>query len=88
MDDTPRQPIARNAQLQGLDPQQITVISVLVGLGLAGLRKMWVFGWTYTDKETDLAEMTKDRDFWRDTALKAMGHVDQALGGPAEGKGA
>ena len=27
----------------------------------------------------DLKAMTEDRDFWRDTALKSMGHTDQAL---------
>lgn len=55
-----------------IDPQQVTVIAVLFGIGAAGLAKKWVFGWTY-------AALEKDRDFWRDVALKSLGHTDKAL---------
>jgi hypothetical protein len=64
----------------GLDPQQTTVIALLLAIGAAGVAKQWVFGWVYASKERDLSDMTKDRDFWRDTALKSMGHTDKALG--------
>jgi hypothetical protein len=62
-----------------LDPQQITIIALLFAIGAAGLKKLWVFGWTYADKVNDLVGMTKDRDFWRDTALRSMGHTDRAI---------
>jgi hypothetical protein len=63
----------------GLDPNQITVIALLFGIGAAGLKKLWVFGWVYADKVVENAALAKDRDFWRDIALKSMGHVDKAL---------
>ena len=63
----------------GLDPQQTTVVALLLAIGGAGVLKQWVFGWVYREKDDDLQEMTKDRDFWRDTALKALGHTDKAL---------
>lgn len=55
-----------------LTPEQITIIGLLLAIGGAGLKKLWVFGWTYAD-------VVKDRDFWRDTALKSMGHTDRAI---------
>lgn len=73
-----------------MDPNQLTLASIAIALGVLGLKKMWVFGWTYADKEKDLDDMTVDRNFWRDTALKSMGHTDKALDklgttGPVEG---
>lgn len=62
-----------------LEAQQITVAALLLAIGGAGLKKLWVWGWTYADRLADIAELKKDRDFWRDTALKALGHVDKAL---------
>jgi len=61
------------------DPDQVTIVGILTALGVAGLRRMWVFGWTYADKVKDLVDMTEDRNFWRDTALQSMGHTDKAL---------
>lgn len=46
--------------------------SLLAGITAAGLAKKWVWGWTYE-------EIRRERDFWRDTALKAMGHADKAI---------
>jgi hypothetical protein len=65
-------------------PEQWTILGLVGAITTAGLAKLWVFGWTYTDKVKDLGEMTLDRNFWRDTALKSMGHVDKALGGKDE----
>lgn len=64
-----------------MPPEQWTVVGLIGAIAGAGLAKLWVFGWTYADKVKDLSEMTIDRNFWRDTALKSMGHVDKALGG-------
>lgn len=46
-----------------------TVLTAVIG---TGIRKVWVWGWV-------LADMESERDFWRDTALKAMGHTDKAI---------
>lgn len=62
-----------------LDPQQLTVVALLFGIGAAGLAKKWVFGWVYAALEDRLLKTEADRDFWRDTALKALGHADKAL---------
>lgn len=66
-----------------LDPQQIGIVGIVLAIGVAGRAKVWVWGWTYVEKVADLvkqlAEMKTDRDFWRDTALKSMGHTDKAL---------
>lgn len=61
------------------DPQQVTIIVLLFGIGAAGLAKKWVFGWVYAALEDRLVKTEKDRDFWRDTALTALGHTDKAL---------
>ena len=53
--------------------------TILTAVVVAGIKKVWVWGYQLTDKDDDLAEMTVDRNFWRDTALKAMGHTDKAL---------
>lgn len=65
-------------------PEQLTILGIAITLGVLGRAKVWVFGWVYADKEKALVEMTVDRNFWRDTALKSMGHVDKALGGKGE----
>lgn len=62
-----------------LDPQQVTIVGLLFAIGAAGMRKVWVWGWTLADKEDQLKAMTVDRDFWRDTALRAIGHTDKAI---------
>ena len=62
-----------------LDPQQVTIVALLFAIGGAGLRKLWVWGWVLEDKKSELAAMTVDRDFWRDTALKAISHTDKAI---------
>lgn len=41
---------------------------------IGGFRGWYVWGAQYR-------EMVADRNFWRDIALKSMGHVDKALGG-------
>lgn len=62
-----------------LTPEQLTIIGLLLAIGGLGLKKLWVFGWVYETALAALAEMRRDRDFWRDIALKAMGHTDKAL---------
>jgi hypothetical protein len=62
------------------DAEQWTILGLVGGIAGAGLAKLWVFGWTYTQARQDLAEMTVDRNFWRDAALKALRHGDAALG--------
>lgn len=57
-------------QIQGW--LQIGVAGFLLLALLLGHRRVWVWGW--------LAEsIEKDRDFWRDIALRSMGHAEQAL---------
>lgn len=53
-----------------------TILSGVVG---AGIKKVWVWGWVYKDKDDDLIEMTKDRNFWRDTALALVGINERAI---------
>ena len=67
-----------------LTPEQISIIGLLFAIGAAGLKKLWVFGWTYSEKDEDLTDMTKDRDFWRDTALASLTHVDKLVEGDAQ----
>lgn len=50
-----------------LDPAVViagigTLAATVVG---AGIRKVWVWGWTFSDME-------RDRDFWRQTAIGLM----------------
>ena len=62
-----------------MTPEQYTLLGVAFALAGAGVAKVWVFGWTYIAKVKDLEDMTTDRNFWRDIALKSMTHTDKAL---------
>lgn len=53
--------------------QKAGVVGLLVFILVGGSRKLWVFGY-------QLAEMTADRDRWRDLALHAMSQVDRTTG--------
>lgn len=66
-----------------MDAQQISVVALVFGIGAAGLAKKWVFGWIYeaaiASLLKQLADMTADRNFWRDSTLAALQHTTQAL---------
>lgn len=53
-----------------------TILTAVVG---TGVKKVWVWGWALKDKQDQLDDMEHDRNFWRDTALRAMGHADKAM---------
>lgn len=62
-----------------MDPEALTtflrdagVIGVLVIIIVGGIKKLWVWGWQYR-------EMERDRDFWRDTALRALNISEAAV---------
>ena len=46
--------------------------SILGTVTAAGVRQMWVFGWTYRAKAVEA-------DFWRDAFLRSVGQTDQAI---------
>lgn len=56
-----------------LTPEQITIIGLLLAIGAAGLKQLWVFGWTYEAK-------AKEADFWRDLYLRRERVTEQAIG--------
>lgn len=57
----------------GLTPEQTAAVGgIIVAVVVAGIRKVWVWGWTY-------ASAIEERDFWRATALRSMGHADKAI---------
>lgn len=66
-----------------MNPEQLTIIGMLIGIGGAGLAKQWVFGWIYRDhiqaKDVQIEELKEDLNFWRDATLQALGHTDKAL---------
>lgn len=51
---------------------QAGVGGIFLGALVLGYRRLWVFGWY-------AKELAEDRDFWRMTALKSMGHADKAI---------
>lgn len=53
-----------------------TAVTAVVG---AGIKKVWVWGWTLKDKDDDLEAMTKDRDFWQDLCLQLAGVNEAAV---------
>ena len=56
-----------------LTPEQTAAVAgILAAVILAGMTGKWVWGWTYR-------AVVEDRDFWRSTALRAMGHADKAV---------
>lgn len=64
-----------------VDPAVVAgfLLTLAGGIVGAGIRRVWVFGWTLQDEKTAHAATAKDRDFWRDTALKAIGHTGKAI---------
>lgn len=65
-----------------MDPAAIRALTDLGTVGLAialligGYRGWWVFGPIHKAIVTDL---TKDRDFWRRTALRGLGVAEKAV---------
>lgn len=57
-----------------LDPLMVFgMIGTLLGaIATAGLTRRWVWGW-------QLADMTTDRDFWRDAFLASLGQTEDAI---------
>jgi hypothetical protein len=47
------------------DPDRITVIALLLGAFLLGMKKKWVWGWAYDAMESD-------RDYWKGRALDLL----------------
>lgn len=70
-----------------MTPEQYTLLGLAAALAGAGVAKIWVFGWTYQAKVKDLEDMTEDRNFWRDIALKSTGLTDRALNVASKVKG-
>ena len=67
-----------------LTPEQSAVVAgVIVAVVTAGLKGLWVFGWVHkaivSSLTKQLTDMTRDRDYWRNIALRSMGHTDRAL---------
>lgn len=52
---------------------QIGVAGFLLVALLLGHRRVWVWGWL-------LVSVEADRNFWRDIALRSMGHAEKAIG--------
>lgn len=79
MGPTPRCVAARCSGVTLTAEQVIAAAAIVSAVVAAGVKGLWVFGWVYQALQKQLAEMTRDRDFWRDVALKSMGHTDKAL---------
>ena len=54
-----------------MNPEQITIASLLVAALIAGARGWWVFGYLYQ-------AALRERDFWRDRALAGTGLAEIA----------
>lgn len=57
-----------------IDPGAViaAIGSILTAVVGAGVRGVWVFGWTYRQKAAE-------SDFWRDAFLRSVGQTDQAI---------
>lgn len=58
---------------------QISVVSLLTIVLFGGYRKWWVFGWIYRDAEARTVKLEKERDDWRDLALRGTGLIEQTV---------
>lgn len=52
---------------------------VIAAIGALATGLGWVARRVYTDLRSDIAELSKDRDDWREAALKSMGITDKAI---------
>jgi hypothetical protein len=56
-----------------LTPEQVAALGGILGaVVIAGIRQVWVWGWTYK-------AMVDDRDFWRRHALRSSDLTDRAI---------
>lgn len=69
-----------------LDITEVLKYASSIGLGtglmiilFGGYRKWWVFGWIYKESETRALKVEKERDDWRDLALRGTGLVEQTV---------
>jgi hypothetical protein len=58
--------------VDGLDPERLTIIGLLIVALVTGAREVWVFGWYYR-------QMRDDRDEWRDLARRGTGMAEKAV---------
>lgn len=52
------------------NPERLTIIGLLVTILVSGIRRDWVFGWTY-------AEMARRAERFEDLALKTLGLAER-----------
>jgi len=67
-----------------LTPEQTAAVAfIITAVVAAGIRGIWVWGWVHQaalKSVTDqLARERTEKAFWRNVALKSMGHTDKAL---------
>jgi hypothetical protein len=60
--------------MPGLNPEQLTIVGLLLAILVGGVRRDWVFGWTYREMADDL---TEDRNYWRSMALRTLGVAEK-----------
>lgn len=58
---------------------QVGVGTLLILILFGGYKKWWVFGWIYKESENRANKLEKERDDWRDLALRGTGLVEQTV---------
>ena len=59
--------------LTQIDPETLGVVGILLLILVAGYKRYWVWG-------VELTTMEKDRDWWRNAALTALGLAERTQG--------
>lgn len=75
-----------NHLLAALEVVDILKYASSIGLGggliialFGGYKKWWVFGWIYREEQERTAKLERERDDWRDLALRGTGLVEQTV---------
>lgn len=58
--------------MEFIDIERVSIVALVIAILGAGFKKLWVWGY-------QLSDMTADRDFWRDAALKTMRVAEKSV---------
>jgi hypothetical protein len=59
--------------------QKFGLLAFFVLVGWTGMKRIWVWGYQAEELREDLADMTRERDAWRDLALSGTTLADKAV---------
>jgi hypothetical protein len=65
--------------MPSLDPEQVTIISLLLFIGIAGFKRYWVWGYQLAEAQLATEEAKEEADEWKGIALEQWRTTGKAV---------